>query len=47
MRTVPGVDEEALVGDVWLTVSQELPQDERARLLTQLAAKVFSHAVGI
>ncbi|OIW34424.1 DnaJ chaperone [Coniochaeta ligniaria NRRL 30616] len=29
------------------SVFQELPQDERARLLTQLAAKVFSHAVGI
>jgi len=26
---------------------QELPQDDRARLLSQMAAKVFSHAVGI
>lgn len=25
---------------------QELPQSDRARLLSQLAAKVFSHAVG-
>ncbi|KAK1757923.1 DnaJ chaperone [Echria macrotheca] len=29
------------------SVFQELPQDDRARLLSQLAAKVFSHAVGI
>ncbi|EGZ78024.1 DnaJ-domain-containing protein [Neurospora tetrasperma FGSC 2509] len=28
-------------------VFQELPQDDKARLLTQLAAKVFSHTVGI
>lgn len=28
-------------------VFQELPQDDKARLLSQLAAKVFSHAVGI
>ena len=28
-------------------VFQELPQDDRARLLTQLATKVFSHAVGL
>ncbi|KAK3990366.1 hypothetical protein QBC44DRAFT_325597 [Cladorrhinum sp. PSN332] len=28
-------------------VFQELPQDDRSRLLSQLAAKVFSHAVGI
>jgi len=28
-------------------VFQELPQNDRARLLTQLATKVFSHAVGI
>ncbi|KAI1498738.1 DnaJ domain-containing protein [Biscogniauxia marginata] len=28
-------------------VFQELPQDDRARLLTQLATRVFSHAVGI
>ncbi|KEY71079.1 hypothetical protein S7711_00901, partial [Stachybotrys chartarum IBT 7711] len=28
------------------TVFQELPGDQRARLLSQLAAKVFSHAVG-
>ncbi|KAI5466815.1 hypothetical protein BGZ63DRAFT_369610 [Mariannaea sp. PMI_226] len=28
-------------------VFQELPQDDRARLLSQLAARVFSHAVGI
>ncbi|KAK0631657.1 hypothetical protein B0T14DRAFT_532291 [Immersiella caudata] len=28
-------------------VFQELPQDDRARLLSQMAAKVFSHAVGI
>ncbi|KJZ67946.1 hypothetical protein HIM_12664 [Hirsutella minnesotensis 3608] len=28
-------------------VFQELPQDARARLLSQLAAKVFSHAVGV
>jgi hypothetical protein len=27
-------------------VFQELPQGDRARLLSQLAAKVFSHAVG-
>lgn len=26
---------------------QELPQDDKARLLSQLAQKVFSHAVGI
>jgi hypothetical protein len=30
-----------------LTALQELPQDDRARLLSQLAARVFSHAVGI
>ncbi|KAK3329822.1 hypothetical protein B0H66DRAFT_542122 [Apodospora peruviana] len=29
------------------SVFQELPQDDRARLLSQMAAKVFSHAVGI
>ncbi|KAK4216964.1 hypothetical protein QBC37DRAFT_397093 [Rhypophila decipiens] len=29
------------------SVFQELPQADRARLLSQLAAKVFSHAVGI
>ncbi|KAJ9142176.1 DnaJ chaperone [Pleurostoma richardsiae] len=28
-------------------VFQELPQNDRSRLLSQLAAKVFSHAVGI
>jgi len=28
-------------------VFQELPADDRSRLLSQLAAKVFSHAVGI
>ncbi|TDZ26872.1 putative J domain-containing protein [Colletotrichum orbiculare MAFF 240422] len=28
-------------------VFQELPQSDRARLLTQLAAKVFSHTVGV
>ncbi|XP_044724828.1 dnaJ domain-containing protein [Hirsutella rhossiliensis] len=28
-------------------VFQELPQDDRARLLSQLAARVFSHAVGV
>ncbi|KAM3556293.1 hypothetical protein MY1884_000236 [Beauveria asiatica] len=28
-------------------VFQELPQDDRTRLLSQLAAKVFSHAAGI
>lgn len=28
-------------------VFQELPQDDKARLLSQLAQKVFSHAVGI
>lgn len=28
-------------------VFQELPQDDRTRLLSQLAAKVFSHATGI
>ncbi|KAF3762622.1 DnaJ-domain-containing protein [Cryphonectria parasitica EP155] len=28
-------------------VFQELPQGDRARLLSQLAAKVFSHAVGV
>ncbi|KAL2757378.1 hypothetical protein ACRALDRAFT_1067981 [Sodiomyces alcalophilus JCM 7366] len=28
-------------------VFQDLPQDDRARLLTQLAAKVFSHTVGV
>ena len=26
---------------------KELPQDARARLLSQLAARVFSHAVGV
>ena len=26
---------------------QELPQSDRARLLSQLAARVLSHAVGI
>lgn len=30
-----------------LTRGQELPQDDRARLLSQLAARVFSHAVGV
>jgi len=29
------------------SVFQELPQDDKSRLLSQLAAKVFSHAVGI
>jgi curved DNA-binding protein CbpA len=29
------------------SVFQELPQDDRARLLSQLAARVLSHAVGI
>lgn len=29
------------------SVFQELPQADRARLLSQLAAKVFSHAVGV
>ncbi|PFH60483.1 hypothetical protein XA68_10873 [Ophiocordyceps unilateralis] len=29
------------------SVFQELPQDARSRLLSQLAARVFSHAVGI
>jgi hypothetical protein len=28
-------------------VFQELPQGDKARLLSQLATKVFSHAVGI
>ncbi|KAK0734487.1 DnaJ domain-containing protein, partial [Lasiosphaeria miniovina] len=28
-------------------VFQDLPQDDRAKLLSQLAARVFSHAVGI
>ena len=28
-------------------VFQELPQDDRARLLSQMAAKVLSHAVGV
>ncbi|KAK2055619.1 DnaJ-domain-containing protein [Colletotrichum caudatum] len=28
-------------------VFQELPQPDRARLLTQLAAKIFSHTVGV
>ncbi|KAJ4173708.1 hypothetical protein NW754_012704 [Fusarium falciforme] len=28
-------------------VFQELPQDDRAKLLSQLAIRVFSHAVGI
>ena len=28
-------------------VFQELPQDDRARLLSQLAARVFSHVVGV
>ncbi|GJN73153.1 hypothetical protein PLICBS_007229 [Purpureocillium lilacinum] len=28
-------------------VFQELPQDDRSRLLSQLAARVFSHAVGV
>merc|ERR1711939_646290 len=28
-------------------VFQELPQDAKGKLLSQLAAKVFSHAVGI
>ena len=28
------------------SVFQELPQGDKARLLSQLAAKVFSHAVG-
>ena len=28
------------------TVFQELPQGDKARLLSQLAAKVFAHAVG-
>jgi hypothetical protein len=28
-------------------VFQDLPQGDRARLLSQLAAKVFSHAVGV
>jgi hypothetical protein len=27
-------------------VFQELPADDKSRLLSQLAAKVFSHAVG-
>ena len=31
---------------VW-AVFQELPQGDRARLLSQLAARVFSHAVGV
>lgn len=29
------------------SVFQDLPQDDKSRLLSQLAAKVFSHAVGI
>jgi hypothetical protein len=29
------------------TVFQELPGDDKARLLSSLAAKVFSHAVGV
>jgi len=29
------------------SVFQDLPYDDRARLLTQLATKVFSHAVGV
>ena len=28
------------------SVFQELPQQDKARLLSQLAAKVFAHAVG-
>lgn len=28
-------------------VQKELPQDDRARLLSQLAGKVFSHATGL
>jgi hypothetical protein len=28
------------------TVFQELPASDKSRLLSQLAAKVFSHAVG-
>ncbi len=28
-------------------VFQELPQDDRARLLAQLASRVFSHAMGV
>lgn len=31
---------------VW-SVFQELPQNDRARILSQLAARIFSHAVGI
>lgn len=31
--------------DFWV-VFQELPMADRSRLLSQLAAKVFSHAVG-
>lgn len=34
-----------LRGDV--DTKKELPQDDRARLLSQLAAKVFSHATGL
>lgn len=30
-----------------VTVFQELPADDKSRLLSSLAAKVFSHAVGI
>jgi hypothetical protein len=30
----------------WDTVFQELPASDKSRLLSQLAAKVFSHAVG-
>jgi len=30
----------------WETVFQELPASDKSRLLSQLAAKVFSHAVG-
>lgn len=37
---------------IWLHIAdrsylQELPQGDRARLLSQLAARVFSHAVGV
>jgi hypothetical protein len=34
-------------GEHMLTMMQDLPQADRARLLTQLAAKVFSHTVGV
>jgi hypothetical protein len=31
---------------IWDIVFQELPASDKSRLLSQLAAKAFSHAVG-